>query len=457
MSQAIEAQKPNSDLIAHSQNSDIPNTIQQLKVLKGAGGLTDKGEAEFQEYVRKHPDYFPEGTPIDKQKKVFQSIKAKQRIVEEEKIQASRKLDETVVQLQKERETEDIAKKTYESGHFLKYCKENFAKVWFGDVHILEGVLYTAANMRVLNAKDGIHLHIMGTTQAGKSDSVKAAMQFIHPDDRLIKTFSMKYLFYAAEELHPNTIVFSDDTVFEPETASLYRNMLTSWHTGVNRGTVVNHTKKDLHIPPRVSLILTSVESVVLETDDGQDESRFLTLEVRRTPEQMAAIREFIQEDPQDIKPCLDLIYTIWASITPRNVKIHKTVEKDIPIREFKRYLTLVQAHALLCNRATTTDEDFDAIDKFLTYSKPMIDSTTPAYSRKESAVLGCLSTTPKPVAQLETEAKMSIQDVYRAIRGREGTFQKPKGGLMLKERRLRHEERRTDWENNTHMFWLEL
>ena len=248
-------------------------------------------------------------------------------------------------------ETAEIARKIYESGGFLKYCKENFGKIWLGDVHILEGILYMAANMRVLNAKDGIHLHIMGTTQTGKSDSVKAAMLFVHPLDRLIKTFSMKYLFYAAEELHPNTIVFSDDTIFEPETASLYRNMLTSWFTGVTRGTVVNHLKKDLHIPARVSLILTSVESVVLETDDGQDESRFLTLEVRRTPDQMKAIRSFIQEDHPDIKPFLEVVHAVWTTITPRNVKLHKTVDKEIPIREFKRYLTLVQAHALLCNR----------------------------------------------------------------------------------------------------------
>ena len=349
-----------------------------------------------------------------------------------------------------------VAREKYESGQFLIYCKENFAKMWLNDVHILEGILYTAANMRVLNAKDGIHLHIMGTTQAGKSDSVKAGMQFIHPNDRLIKTFSMKCLFYAAEELHQNTIVFSDDTTFEPETASLYRNMLTSWFTGVTRGTVVNHTKKDLHIPPRVSLILTSVESVVLDTDDGQDESRFLTLEVRRTPEQMKEIRTFIQEDHPDIKSALDIIYAIWAAITPRNVKIHKTIDLDIPIREFKRYLTLIQSHALLCNRTVTTDADFIAIDQFLTYSKPMINSTTPAFTRKEAAVLGCLSTKKKKtVGDIVSETEMTIQDVYRAVHGRDGTFQNPHGGLMAKEPRLVYIRESTPGMNDIHTFGL--
>lgn len=457
MSTAIEAQKPISDPVVRTQILDVPEEIQQLKLMRDAGGLTDEGEEEFQDYVHKYPEFFPEGTPIEKQKKVIQVIKANQRITEGEKIQAARKLDDSVVTLQKNRETESAAKKVYESGEFLKYCKESFGKVWLGDVHILEGILLTAANMRVLNAKDGIHLHIMGTTQAGKSDSVKAAMQFVHPNDRIIKTFSMKYLFYAAEDLHSNTIVFSDDTTFEPETASLYRNMLASWHTGVTRGTVVNQTKKDLHIPARVSLILTSVESVVLETDDGQDESRFLTLEVRRTADQMAAIRKFIQQDHPDITSALDVVYAVWSAITPRNVTLHKTVEKDIPIREFKRYLTLVQAHALLCNRNTTIDADFDAIEKFLTYSKPMIDSTTPAFTRKEAAVLGCLSIAKKTVGEIVSATGMTMQDVYRALHGKEGTFQNPKGGLMAKEPRLEYVQVSTPGANNIHMFGVRL
>jgi len=317
-------------------------------------------------------------------------------------------------------------------------------------------VLYVAANMRVLNATDGMHLHVMGTTQSGKSDSIKASLQFIHPHDRLVKTFSPKYLFYASDELHQNTIVFSDDTVFDPETAALYRNMLTSWFTGVTRGVVINHVRRDLYIPPRVSLILTSVENVVLESDDGQDESRFLSLEVRRTPDQMKEIRSFVQDTHKDITPYITVVHAIWDLIKPRDIIIHKKVERDIPIREFKRYLTLVQSHALLCNRDRTTDEDFNAIDTFLTYSKPMIDSTTPAFTRKEAAVLSVLSAKERmSVTEIGTETKMSIQNVYRALRGVRGTFTCPGGGLMSKEPRLEHFEERTELNNNIHAFRL--
>ena len=205
----------------------------------------------------------------------------------------------------KESEIAESAHRIYESGGFLQYCTDTFQKVWYGDVHILTGILLMAANLRVLNAKDGLHLHVNGQTQAGKSDSVKAALRFVHPSDQSTKTFSQMYLFHASKtgDLHERMLIFSDDTMLSEDVAQLYRNVLTSWYTGVDRGTVVNHEPKTLHIPARVSLILTSVESVVQETDDGQDESRFLTLEVRRTADQMKAIREFIQQDHPDIKP----------------------------------------------------------------------------------------------------------------------------------------------------------
>ena len=66
----------------------------------------------------------------------------------------------------------------------------------------------------------------------------------------------------------------------------------------------------------------------------------------------------------------------MWDLIASQNVTLHKKVDLDITMREFTRYLSLVQAHAILCNRTTTTDADFIAIDQFLTYSKPMINST---------------------------------------------------------------------------------
>jgi len=347
-------------------------------------------------------------------------------------------------------------KKIYEKGKFLQFCKQTFGKVWYGDAHILEGVCYTAAAMKIDNAYMGLHLHITGQTQIGKSDGANEALKFIHPNNRLTATFSMKWLYYAKDEIHPNIIIFSDDTTFDESTAEIFRGILTGWQKGCTRYVVINHKSEKMVIPPRVSLILTSVESVCKETDEGQDESRFLTLEVSRDPEKMRQIRKFIQENKPDISKQLSIIYSIWETIQPGEVNLNRMIERDIPIRDFKRYLTLVQSHALLCNRTTTTDADFAAIDTFLTYSKPMIDSTTPAFTPHEAAVRSCLSSVQrKDIQGIAIDTGMSIQKVYRAIHGARGTFQNPKGGLMLKESKLMHESYRTKEGREVHEFWL--
>jgi hypothetical protein len=136
-------------------------------------------------------------------------------------------------------------------------------------------------------------------------------------------------------------------------------------------------------------------------------------------------------------------------------VKIHRTIERNVPIRELKRFLTMVQSHALLCNRTETTEADFSAIDQFLSYSKPMIDSETPAFTRKEAVVLQCLSSKPMTVSEIVDATGMSNLDVYRALRGTEGSFSNPHGGLMQKERRLIHTEERSETQNNVHTFKL--
>ncbi len=331
--------------------------------------------------------------------------------------------------------------KIYNEGLLIPHCETTFAKMWLGDTHILRGLMYVVANMHLSNPDEGLHLHIAGPTMSGKSDSVKTALKLFHPNDQLIRTFSPKWIFHAGDKIHENVVVFSDDTVLDPEIAALYRNMLTSWHEGVTRGTVINNKPVDLTIPRHVSLILTSLDGVVEETVDGQDESRFLTLEVRRTPEQEREIRLFVQEEKENVQIQIDQIQTIWkvmGMLPPRNISLHKKIEKEIPIREFKRYLTLIKCNAFLHDRFITNDEDIQMVDEFLSYSKPMVDSQTPAYSRKEAAIMSVLTNEWKTTDIIKDETGMSLANVYRALHGTKGTFSNPAGGLMAKEKRLK-------------------
>jgi hypothetical protein len=397
---------------------------------------------EFKSYNEENPEFFPEGTPLEKQYGYFRGIQLTREKEEATKKESSQKLDEKTEQAQQEREILQKSREIYDKGGFIPYCIENFRKIWYGDSFVLQSILYMAASFRMMNADEPIHLHVAGQTQSGKSDSVKTALKFIPKDDQLTRTFSPKWIFYAGADIHENMMIFSDDTVLSEELSDVYKNILTSWHDGVKRGTVTSTGKAlDLTVPRHVSLILTCIENVVEESADGQDESRFLTMEIRRSHEDDRLIREFIQQEKPDITPALEIIHGIWKIIPVREIKLHKELEQDIPIRDFKRFMTLVKCHAQLCNRNQTTDEDIDAIEKFLNYSKPMLDSTTAAYTRPELVLIGALSQDRKNPNELSIISGLNHQQVIRAVHGAEGTFTKPRGGLMAKLKTLRLEK----------------
>lgn len=329
------------------------------------------------------------------------------------------------------------AKILYEKGKFIPYCKNVLRKIWYQDSYILQGLMYVAASFRLQNPDEGLHLHVAGDTQSGKSGSAKASLTLIHPNDRITRTFSPRWIFYADGEIHENTILFSDDTVFDEDVAEVYRNVLTSWHDGVLHGTVINQAPKNLTIPRHVSLVLTSIESVCKTTADAQDESRFLTLEIHRSADQEREIREFIQQKKEDVSHHIRVIHEVWNIIPKKPVILHKSFDNEFPVREFKRYLTLLKCNALLYNRDVTTEQDVEDVKAFLSYSKPLIDSKTAAYTRNERAVIDALNGVWQTPNDLKKGTGMPQASIFRALRGKAGTFERPEGGLLVKDKAL--------------------
>lgn len=393
----------------------------------------------FESYKEKYPEFFPEDAPIAKQYSYFKSIQLTREKEAATKKENFQKLDEKTEQTQRDRDILQKSWEIYDKGTFIPYCIENFRKIWHGDSYVLQAILYISASFRLKNPDEPIHLHVAGQTQSGKSDSVKTALKFIPKDDQLTRTFSPKWIFYAGADIHANMMIFSDDTMLNQELSEVYKNILTSWHDGVKRGTVTpTGQARDLEVPRHVSLILTCIESVCEESADGQDESRFLTMEIRRSPEDDRQIRAFIQEKKPDIIQELEIIRGIWGIIPVREIKLHKRLDVDIPVRDFKRFMTLVKCHALLCNRDQTTDEDIDAIEKFLNYSKPMLDSTTAAYTRPEKVVFSVLTNKKQTMNEISSLTNLAFLQVVRAIRGGRGSFADPRGGLLAKVKTLR-------------------
>lgn len=401
--------------------------------------LSPDERKEYEKWrAEQSPDSIPEGTPEEKVIRYFQSekIQKKQRENEKNMAEIGRAIEGE--QAEQNKEIDEEALKIYKSGGFLNYAKEAFRKIWYGDSHILQGIFYIAASYRVLNVDEGLHLHVQGTTQSGKSDSVKTALKFIHPSNKLTKTFSDKYLFYAENLVPENTMIFSDDTVLSEDAKGLFRNILTSWNEGVCRGTVVSQKPVEQKVSRHVNLILTSIDEVVEESEDGQDESRFLSLEVRRSPEDESAIRKFVQEPKEDIRRSLKIIQKIWEIMPVQSIKQHRIIDdKPIPIRDLKRFLTLIRCNAMIFNRTETTEGDISEVERFLSYSRPMINATTSAYTRKELAVKNVLGDSSLSAEEIQKATGMTTLNVYRALRGRSGTFTNPSGGLLAKDKNI--------------------
>lgn len=329
----------------------------------------------------------------------------------------------------------------YQSGQFIDYCHNIWRTVWHGDEYILDLVLHAAACLYVANASDGINIHIAGNTQSGKSAAAKTALGFVHPTNKYTGTFSKLGLFSGL--FHEKMLVFSDDTRFDDEQAGVLRGALTNWRLGSSRITMVEKKWTEVSIPPRINLVLTSVDSVSLVADDGQDESRFITVEIRRDTENLRTIQMMMQHKPPDISSDLQIVHAVWDCIQTSEVAFHRDIppEPTIPLREWARYLDLIRAHALLSGRTTTNDEDIATVSYLVALSRRMISAEIAGLTPTERAVQHVLyerrdrGQSPMTVGEIQTAIAKPGETVCRALRGRDGSFDRPTGGLLVKDR----------------------
>lgn len=376
------------------------------------------------------------------EKEYFDSLKKPATVEPESSLPVVQTITTTWTKTQTDK---SLARIIYRKGLFRRYATETFRKIWYGDAFVLQALMYITATYKLLNVDEPIHLHVAGDTQIGKSDSIKCGLLFIPIKYKSTKKFSAMYLYYGYKDgsIHSDMMVFTDDTQLDPEITSLIRNMLTSWHDGVERGIVKFPDPLTVVIPKHVNLILTAVDSVVEESAEGQDESRFLTIVITRTKEDVNEIAKFVQQDKPDVSKDIEVLLMVWDCIPQKKVSLHKIFEQKGQIREFKRYLTLLKCNALLHNRTKTNDHDVEEVDQFLTYSKPMIDQKTAGYDRDEKIIIQVLTDNRgswQSTDDIKNKSNLPLLQVYRALRGRRGTFQCPSGGLMSKSKLLEHD-----------------
>lgn len=341
----------------------------------------------------------------------------------------------------------------YNSGKFPEYLETEFNKIWCGDQHILRWVIISFVNGFVQNSDEGLHLHIAGPSGLGKSEGVKAALRLLPEDYTLMGQFSRKGFLYKSGSLSPGTIVLHDDHKFDEEEAGLYRAIIAGWRGKSMYYSVDNGESKGIVVPERITQIITSADGIATTDTEGQNESRFTTIEISRSKETLVSIIDFIKKTDQDLDAPIDkkLLDVIWSLITNRKLRVEIPYLDNISVgdealtklREFKKFLCLIRAVALLRGRTVANTEDFDEAQKLWSYILVMIDNEIPGLTKTENVVFKKIQQLTGGGKRVELSAlksalpELAESSIYRAFSGKNGSFTNPTGGLLTKIRGL--------------------
>ena len=167
-------------------------------------------------------------------------------------------------------EIEREARAILEHGTPIDVHRKAFAALHSGDQEIGDVWLMAAMTQAAITTA-GIQPGFSGRKGAGKSHGTRAALH-LHPPEFVIDgSFSNKALMYDGG-IPPGSIVYSDDTILNPETASMIKRATTGFQKGIEHRTVNKNggrnTAERLTIPPRCLFAFSSVY------DAGDDEIR---------------------------------------------------------------------------------------------------------------------------------------------------------------------------------------
>lgn len=341
------------------------------------------------------------------------------------------------------------AKEIWKSGKFIPHIQETFRKYWCGDEHIAMWVIIQHVNAHIKNPDVGIHLHITGPSGSGKSDSVKAALKLLPKDKPIIGSFTRRGVIYLMSTLTPGKTILHDDHIADEDEMELNRAILSGWLDGYTYHSVEDGKPKEMYIPNRISRIVTNTESLSHEFSCGQDESRFVQIEIYRHDETARSIIEFIQEPHVEPKEDIEICRAILKMISELNAKI--TIPKlninNIPdpkqIRRVKQEMTVQRCIAIMNGRTEATQEDISVANVYLGYTLRMLSPELPGLGRNEKYIYDIIyeyfqkskgtASISIPDLQLKTNGKLTSSRFYDALRGDGGTFDNPSGGLLKK------------------------
>jgi len=226
--------------------------------------VTGEVPDRFDTYKIKHPDYFPEGAPIEKQYAVYRQIVENQKKDKEQKKENFQKLDHIVEKKTSQRE--DRKKRDYieqEADRILRtddpiaFLKEQFSNIHIGDDTIFYGLMASIGS-QLCRPSDGIQPGLTGESGKGKTDACYALFHLLPIEYKMKGSFSNKSLFY--HPIKPGTILFFDDAAnITPEIQDIIKQSTSAFLEPYIHRTVDQRRGVELSLPARLVYWITSV------------------------------------------------------------------------------------------------------------------------------------------------------------------------------------------------------
>ena len=428
---------------------DVPPFLRASEITQPTSPVPE-APAGYDEWVRLHPDFFNDSDGVEIRHDYYRNLVQPIHIsdaVAQDNIENDAEINAENQEIRRE------ARLIYTSGRFMDYCRSYFLQKWVNDKFIFETLMVAFANNFVANSTDGINPFINGKSGLGKSESAKLFITTV-PDEYVVSGSLTKRALLYSEQMRAGSIIFQDDHVPDEIEAELHRSIMSSWATGTNHFTVEKlngvNTLVRKRIPSRIIKLLTNAESISRDDNEGQDTSRYVTLEIDKTPENMRAIVDFIDRGAPELEHEKQVIRAMWNLIINerplKNVIIpFKIFVKDnaiFKVREYKRFRSYVMGIALLCGRTTARKSDFEKARELWSYTTVMTDNETAGLNKTERAVYSKMKELSRGGIKFSLSALISSMgentkapNIYRALRGKTGTFENPSGGILTKTR----------------------
>jgi hypothetical protein len=244
---------------------------------------------DFIDYKKAYPDFFPEGTLIEKQLAFFESYKQRTKQREIEKQLESRNLDDIVEVTETARLREHRALQALSDFNPMQKFIDAFKISHIGHYQILRAIVYAECLKSSCTTK-GLQPAVTGNRGSGKSHAVKTAVHLLPKDAIYTATLSPKALYYKQPE--SKTTFYMDDAVLQEELVSLMKRKQTQFQEPTIYGTVMDKKWAEISIDKRMVFITTSVAQL----GDEQLTDRALLIDIKNEKADDEAFYQFENE-----------------------------------------------------------------------------------------------------------------------------------------------------------------